>query len=170
MAILRWILRLLGIERERAMYANERARAWFVVKVAADGTDRVRTALRDLDHGDRADLAVVRIDSVQDGSGEHALVIPVDAAMTEGDPFAELRGALEKLGLGDAYQVLRVVEHEYEGAGEYRPPHLAAGYITPDELKADGEHNKSIFDKRSLFSVIVSHGRQIHSPGFTPWG
>lgn len=152
------------------MNANERARAWFVIQVAVEDADRVREAVRDLDPGDREDLAVVRIDTVQDEGGEHALVIPVDAATNEGEPFAELRQALDKLGLGDSYKVLRVVEHEHERGETYRPPHLAAGYITPSELDADGEHYKSMLEKRSLFSVIVSHGRQIGSPGFTPWG
>jgi hypothetical protein len=173
-----WILEHLGLERGRTMNGTNRARAWFVATVSSDMIQGLRAGLRSLDafpdgkdrSPARDDLAVVRIDRVEDQGGTERLMIPVDAADGEGlQPFDEIIKVLDEFGA--EYEVFRVTEHEPGGEDANRPPHLAGGYITEGEFAADNEHqDKRYYGERGFFGVTVSHGRQIGSPGFTPWG
>lgn len=140
-----------------------RKRAWFLVR-AAD-VSMVKEALRNLDPDwSRSDLAIVRVDEVE--GGDYNLVVPVDAEAATG--FEEVAKILDDPELKAHYQTLEVVRHER--ADNDQPPHLAAGYISQSELSRDNEHRRSEFYGNEYFAVVVTHGRQRGSPGFTPWG
>jgi hypothetical protein len=145
--------------------SEERYRAWFLIESGDAGVAEVRQALWALDpEEENEDLVVIRIDQVDDNESEYDLVAPVDCSSEEGLELVEEQ--LSKMGA--TYRRLMVIHGEL--AHEPYPPHVAAGFISFDEFATDTSRSKANFYGRDVFAVVVSHGRQRHSPGFTPWG
>jgi len=143
------------------MGAQERVRAWFLIDAAE--VEAIKGKIRELDSGD--EIVVVRVDEVDGGCFN--LVAPVDVSSKEHLEYIDSN--LRNDRRVRTHRLLTVTKHEFQDQG--KPPHLAEGYISLDEFKADTQHKvEGEVDGKPYFTVTVSSGRQVHSPGFTPWG
>jgi len=109
-----------------------------------------------------------RIDQVADSRGDadagaYSLVVPVDRASESN--LEGVEQAIRKMGLRN--RRLTVLG---ESGHHLNPPHTAAGFISQGEFDQEEGRMKATFSGHEAHAVRVSHGRQRHSLGFTPWG
>jgi hypothetical protein len=150
------------------MVSQERLRAWFLIEAVPDYIPNIRKGLKDLDEANDDAIVIVRIDQVMDG--KYNLVAPVDVASSDsGDSnlqkVIDLLDQLKTPGY--------VISHHHLSVTAHYPdiPHLAEGFISPREYDSDRDHlGKGHYEGNPYFTVLVAPGKQVHSPGFTPWG
>jgi len=149
------------------MAARERVRVWFLIKADPKRISDVRVQLKKLDEEQGDAIAVIRIDEVEDKNGEYNLVAPIDLKNDDSgmSNFTKVTDRLKKSRYVISHNYLKVTGHDPE------IPHLAEGYISPTEFANDDKHHgrEQVYGI-DYFTLLVTPGRQKHSPGFTPWG
>lgn len=135
---------------EESSSERKRERGWLLIKVR--DPEALETRVEKLsdelffEAGGKDDFVIVRTDVV---TGEYDLVVPIDAK--SGEAFRAARARIEEHLEPTAVVVLMVRKHRP------MPPHMADGFIDPEEAEAYPTNRLQV-------------GRQRSSPGANAWG
>jgi hypothetical protein len=143
---------------------EKRVRAWVLVQAKNPEEVAKRLYLHFYPEGEdpleKDRYVVVRADVVEEGDLSYNLVIPVDAAKE-----TDLTSAVDEIKRQAGEEIVPVTLKVKENGHNPKPPHIAHGFITPAELKA--QYDKKI---KLVEEIRLKAGRQGASPGHSPWG